>query len=77
MTNDEMWENLIDNIVTAIDECVAKGEPCRLTIGADGGPVTIDIYKSKATMKKFDELALGMVKEKTGIDLAPNKKCAE
>ncbi len=70
-TGEELWDELIQGVIDSICECIDKGTPMRFTMGSGERSVTIDIYQSKAQMKKFDELTLGMVKQEMGIGIAP------
>lgn len=70
MSGAELWDKLMNSVEDGLAKCIDTGEPFRCTMGAGERSVTIDIYQNKASMKKFDEIMLGVVKEKTGIDIA-------
>jgi hypothetical protein len=68
---DKAWEDWTNKFDDALFECSEKGTPRRMTISFGDEPVVVvDIYRQGSTMKKFDEMILGAVKQQAGIDVA-------
>lgn len=69
-------QDFCDAFDDALFDCVDNGTPKRLTVNFVNGkyPVTVDIYPQGGTMKKFNDIILSSVKEKTGIDIAEKLK---
>lgn len=73
-TGEELWNELIDHIADGVARCIDTGAPFRASFGTENRSVTVDVYTSKASMKIFDEAALGVAKGHRGIDLAKGPK---
>jgi hypothetical protein len=70
VTEDErLWEKFCRDFDAAFFKCADTGEQRRIRASVGGRTVVVDIYPAGATMKKFDEMILGAVKQQTGIDL--------
>lgn len=53
----------------AVFDCADNGTKKRMRIKIGKRTVVIDVYESRGSMKKSDELILKAVKQQTGIDL--------
>lgn len=64
--SEDLYAKFVDQLLQAVDEATDEGRAARLTVGGNHD-ITIDIYKSKAQMKVFDEMALDLAKKHRGI----------
>lgn len=65
----DISERFVEDLHDSIAHVLQEGGARRLQVHGRKGPVTIDIYVSKASVKAFDKVMLDVVKERTGIDV--------
>jgi hypothetical protein len=70
----DVWEQFCEQFDSAFFECAEKGTAAKMTVGVGEESVTVEVYRTKGQMKKFEDIILKAVKQESGIDLARGPK---